>query len=1415
MKPIKDLLLADVMQRHVYAVPADTLLSQMIAGMKEHPVTHVVVLEAGKPVGMLTERDLVRLLHRRIECGRCVRDVMSAPVVTVPAALGFKPAYVQLCLSRLRHLVAVDATGKVVGVAAESDFLGHLGLELFQSVHTLHRLIDTTIPQLAPDLPVIEAIDLMVREKRGCVAIVENGKLAGLFTEQQAPGILARHADGSPVPLSEVMHHGGVRVSDEATVAEVITYLVTSRIGHVVVTDATGAIVGGIAQARLLENVRATIHSEVAARQLAEEQLQLTIAHDMSERHLQEEALRRESERNQALLHNASDGIHILDRAGNVIEASDSFCAMLGYTREEVIGMNVGQWDAALDVEQRTLRLAEQFSTTERSQFETRHRHKDGSIFDVEVSGQPLELDGQPVLFNSSRDITERKRIEARLKENEERFRALFEASRDAIYLHDGPTIIDCNPAALTLLGYTDRSEIVGKTPGNRGTYDPGDPRDADMRAAERIKSALAGDPQHFEWSARKTDGAEVVLDVHLTRVDIGGRPHVQAIARDITERKKAEAALNEERRLRDTLQDANPGISYAMDANGYFTFWNKNFEKATGRSAAELKHLNAADLFEGEDRAHIIERITQTFVSGGGDAEAELIAKDGRRTRFYFTGRRIEMGGQPILVGAGVDVSPLKAAEHQLRVLNEELEARVTQSTADLQTSYAKLRDTEFAMDTVGIGIHWVDFQSGRFIDANRFAAELLGYTQAELLERTVSDIDPHFPPEAFMEMGERIRQQGYLKFETEQIRRNGCFVPVEMTVYYHESVGEPPRLISFMLDITERKRIELELRQAKAAAEAASTAKSAFLANMSHEIRTPLNAILGLNHLMQASTVTPEQSERLKKMEVASRHLLSIINDILDLSKIEAGRLELETGNFHLSAVIDNVASMIRETVNHKGLDLEVDPDGVPLWLRGDVTRLRQALLNLASNAVKFTERGRIAIRALLLDAQGDTLQVRFEVEDSGIGLTPEQQARLFQNFQQADSSTSRKYGGTGLGLSLSKRLIEMMGGEVGVRSTAGEGSTFWFTVALQRGHGPMPKMTDVESTQAAELRLREGHRGARILLAEDNPINTEVVSQIIHAAGLDIIAARNGRDALEMASQDSFDLILMDMQIPVMDGVEATQAIRCLPAHAHTPILALTANAFAEDRHACLEAGMNDVLTKPVEPATLYEALARWLPPGSGAPVVVVAPPAPSSTATELDALRRNPGVDVERGLLFLGGKADKYLKLLKHFVQTHNDDMTALTARIAAGDRVTAQRIAHSLKGAAGTLGLIALAEVSTRLDTCLKQEQALTEHRDALRRMSEEFAVAWTSLLSAMPAAPADAPVWTDPEVMQSTLAMLDTLLDQNDIAALAHFDKHSAPLRAELGHDFALLERQIKQFDFDLALATLRNRRKG
>ena len=1283
MNPILNLQLADVMQRRVFALAADTPISAMIECMKQHPVTHVVALDHDRPVGMLTERDLVRLLHRRVDCGLCVGDVMSAPVVAVPAALGFKPAYTQLCLSRLRHLVAVDDEGRVVGVAAERDFLGHLGFDLLQSLQSLQGLIDNTVPCLETNVPVVEAVDRMVREKRGCVIVVENGRLCGIFTELQAPGVLVRHTEGNPVSLGEVIHEGDCQIADSATVAEVFAHLVGTRIGYVVVTGAAGDIFGLIDQSRLLENVRASLHAEIAARQLAEDQLKLT-----------------------------------------------------------------------------------------------------------------------------------EQRLEAALARQQGFLKTLIQTIPDLIWLKDTDGVyLFCNREFERFLG-TPEAEIVGKS-----DYDFMAPELAEFYRSHDRAAMAAGKPtMNEEWITYADDGHRALLRTTKTPMYAtdGSVIGVLGIAHDITGMRRQEEALQEERQVRETLLESLPGVFYAMDASGAFTFWNRHFEQVTGRSPEELANINALDLFEGEDRARVAERIKQVFVEGRSDVEASLLKKDGQCIPHYFTGRRIEMGGQPILVGAGVDIGPRVAAEQALRSLNEELEARVRQNTAELQASYLKLRDTEFAMDSVGIGIHWVDFDTGRFIHVNRYAAELLGYTPEELLQLTVSDIDPHYPEAAFREISQRIRQLGHLKFETEQTRRDGSHVPVEMTVYYHEgSDATPPRVISFMLDITQRKRADQELREAKAAAEAASQAKSAFLANMSHEIRTPLNAILGLNHLMQASALPPEQTDRLQKMEVAGRHLLSIINDILDLSKIEAGRMELESDNFHLSAVIDNVASIIRDVAQSKGLLVEIDPDGVPLWLRGDVTRLRQALLNLASNAVKFTERGTISVRALLLESHRDELLVRFEVADTGIGLSAEQLGRLFQSFHQADSSTARKYGGTGLGLALTKRLVEMMGGKVGVDSTAGQGSTFWFTITLQHGHGPMPAVKVVDKTMSAEYRLRKLHRGARILLAEDNPINIEVVQQMLHAAGLDVTVAQHGCIALETASAETFDLILMDMQMPVMDGLEATRAIRRLPDYSTTPILALTANAFAEDRRACLEAGMNDVLTKPVEPAALYKALAQWLPAAS-APLdaVMQSPGEPSTPAAMLERLRGSPDIDVESGLRFLGGKADRYLKLVRHFGQSVGEDLAALDKHMASGNRLAAEGITHSIKGAASTLGLVALADIATHLDSCLKNEQALTEHGEFVRQSAADLNAAWTRLLAAMPSTQPEpeAPVM-DLAILGGVMNTLETLLEQSDTATLAYYEDNCTILRDALGRNLSVLEGQIKRFDFEAALASLRRER--
>ena len=387
------------------------------------------------------------------------------------------------------------------------------------------------------------------------------------------------------------------------------------------------------------------------------------------------------------------------------------------------------------------------------------------------------------------------------------------------------------------------------------------------------------------------------------------------------------------------------------------------------------------------------------------------------------------------------------------------------------------------------------------------------------------------------------------------------------------------------------------IRTREQRDLAEGANRAKSAFLANMSHEIRTPLNAIVGLNFLMRRDGATPEQMARLEKIDSASQHLLSLINDILDLSKIEAGQVKFESTNFHLSAVLDAVGSMISETARIKGLTVETDADAVPRWLRGDPTRLRQALLNFAGNAVKFTQRGSVVLRAKLLEDRGDELLVRFSVEDTGIGIAAEHIPRLFKDFEQADASITRKFGGTGLGLSITKRLTAQMGGECGVDSTPGAGSVFWFTAHLQRGHGVLPAEDPKDAASAGAL-LRERHGGARVLVAEDNEVNQEVLLAMLHGVGLHVDLAENGQQAVAMAQASTYSIALMDIQMPVMSGLEATSAIRALPQWANRPILALTANAFDEDRQACKAAGMDDFIVKPVDVKVLYATMLHWL-------------------------------------------------------------------------------------------------------------------------------------------------------------------------------------------------------------------------
>jgi len=534
----------------------------------------------------------------------------------------------------------------------------------------------------------------------------------------------------------------------------------------------------------------------------------------------------------------------------------------------------------------------------------------------------------------------------------------------------------------------------------------------------------------------------------------------------------------------------------------------------------------------------------------------------------------------------------------------------------------------------------------------------------------------------------------------------------------------GSPDRMVGTVQDITDRRRVaeELErhrdrleelvrertsqLEEARTRAEAATRAKSAFLANMSHEIRTPMNAILGLVQLLQRDQPTPAQADRLGRIEAATRHLLAVINDVLDLSKIEAGRLELDDVDFDLAELLESVRSLIADKAGEKHLALTVERGGVPLALRGDPMRLSQALLNLAGNAVKFTDRGFVAIRARCDREAADGVTVRFEVEDSGPGIEPEQRSRLFLAFEQADNSTTRRYGGSGLGLSIARHLARLMGGDAGVESTPGAGSTFWFTVRLGRAHGDA-RTASSGAQPSPTGAIAGGLAGARVLVAEDHVVGREVAGEFLSAMGVVPEFAEDGQQAVRMAGAARYDLILMDMQMPVLDGLDATRAIRRLPGYASVPIIAMTANAFAEDRQRCLEAGMNDHLSKPVDAQGLEQTMARWLPSRmvavAGPGAVARDDPAPSAPAVVRAARAQ----------------------LMPRFVEVLVVELAALREAFAAGRRAEAARLVHGLNGAAGVVGAHGVQATAAALERALGDARGQEIVEAALAELIEQ------------------------------------------------------------------------------------------
>ncbi|PWI34778.1 hypothetical protein DI392_00390 [Vibrio albus] len=847
--------------------------------------------------------------------------------------------------------------------------------------------------------------------------------------------------------------------------------------------------------------------------------------------------------------------------------------------------------------------------------------------------------------------------------------------------------------------------------------------------------------------------------------------------------------------------------IVSATDAAGDITYANDKFCRASGYSREELIGQNHRILKSGEHSTAFFRDLWKTITAGNvWSGEIKNRSKDG--SYHWFSATIVPLcddGGKPFqYIAIRTDTTKQKAIE---------------------QTMLEQHRFLLSLANSMGEGVYAVD-KAGKCIFINHKALELIGYTESEVVGSDIHVLIHHHnesgedKPKASCPIFDRMESDFPFNSDNEWFcdkQRQRFPVSVNAVPLYRDNVFDG--YVATFQDISLRKDAEQKLRSAKRQAEEANKTKSQFLANMSHEIRTPMNVIIGMSHLVLQTELNKKQENYLKKIQHSAELLLHVINDILDLSKVEAGKLDIEHSEFWFQTVFNDLASIFNVSAEEKGLILRFDaaPE-IPELLVGDAMRLNQVLVNLCSNAIKFTDEGEVIVSASVLAKDSRHVELLFTVKDTGNGMTQNQQAHIFNPFNQADASTTREYGGTGLGLSISKELVSMMGGDIWVESELGKGSTFYFSLSLHYHNTPAQSSVTQDGGQKPGRGKGNELKGYAILLVEDNKFNQEVAADLLKNFGADVKIAENGQKALNMLSEATYDAVLMDCQMPVMDGYSATRVIRQNDRFGDVPIIAMTAHAMSEEIDEMYKCGMNDHIVKPINVSVLLNTLTKWLTKSSdGMPSGVigdmVSPDVREEASIEEEVTEtKGEMINSQLAMKRLGIDNADYLKILSRFADNEAGVVQEIQNAWRGQSVDTAIHLAHTLKSTSGTIGATELYEQAEECEALLRESPITDKIRTALDEKLDALEVLFNGVLSEirLKVKPTVSPSYEHNREYTDILQELRT--------KLAEFDGESEELMAQLlsmelppevRHRCERAFHAIEQYDFESALQML------